>query len=38
MNHAFPAPTGHDVKAQGNALGTRQKRTPALKGRNISDG
>jgi len=23
MNRAFPAPKGHDVKAQGNALGMR---------------
>ena len=23
MNHPTPAPTGHDVKAQGNALGKR---------------
>ena len=29
MNRAFPAPTGHDVKAQGIALGMRPIKPPS---------
>ena len=36
MNHHSPAPTGHAVKAQGNALGMPPKIGQALKGRNIA--
>jgi hypothetical protein len=32
----FKAPKGRTVKAQGNALGTKSIRNPALKGRNIA--
>ena len=36
MVRPFPAPTGHDAIAQGNALGIAQKHFQALKGRDIS--
>ena len=32
MRHRFPAPTGHDAIAQGNALGIRPKTFPSPEG------